>query len=75
MQTQSISRVLGNRYLFLHQCPPLSRPPQTLFGADYPFQPLESVSLINESLEALNLSSEDQGAIEAKNLLRILRHP
>jgi predicted TIM-barrel fold metal-dependent hydrolase len=50
-------------------------PEHLVFGTDYPFQPLESVSLINESLDALNLSSEDQEAIDSKNLLRILHGP
>ena len=47
-------------------------PEHLVFGTDTPFQPLESVSLINESLDALNLSSEDQEAIDSKNLLKIL---
>lgn len=49
-------------------------PEHLVFGTDYPFQPLEGVALINESIEALGLSVKDREAIEYGNLLRILHN-
>ncbi len=47
-------------------------PEHIVFGTDYPFQPLEGVSLINESIEALNLSDRDRESIEYGNIFKIL---
>lgn len=49
-------------------------PEHLVFGTDYPFQPLEGITLINESLDALGLSVKDREAIEYGNLLRILHN-
>lgn len=49
-------------------------PEHLVFGTDYPFQPTESISLVNESLEKLNLSPKALEAIEGKNILRILHN-
>ncbi len=50
-------------------------PEHLVFGTDYPFQPLEGISLINESIERLGLSAEVMESIKAKNLLKILHNP
>jgi aminocarboxymuconate-semialdehyde decarboxylase len=49
-------------------------PEHLVFGTDYPFQPLEGVVLINESIDALGLSAKDREAIEYRNLLSILHN-
>ena len=47
-------------------------PEHLVFGTDFPFQPVESIRLINESIEALGLSPALKEGIEKKNILRIL---
>lgn len=47
-------------------------PEHLVFGTDFPFQPLESIRLINESIDALGLSPADLEGVESKNVLRIL---
>ena len=49
-------------------------PEHLVFGTDYPFQPLEGIALINESLDVLGLSLKDREAIDYGNLLRILHN-
>ena len=47
-------------------------PEHLVFGTDFPFQPLESIRLINESIDALGLSPAALEGVESKNVLRIL---
>ena len=56
----------------LHCALEIVGPQHLVFGTDYPFQPLGGVALINESIDALRLSTEALEAIEYGNLLRIL---
>ena len=49
-------------------------PEHLVYGTDYPFQPLEGIALINESLDVLGLSLKDREAIDYGNLLRILHN-
>ena len=50
-------------------------PEHLVFGTDTPFQPIDNIPLINDSLDALGLSTEDREAIDSENLLRILHRP
>jgi aminocarboxymuconate-semialdehyde decarboxylase len=50
-------------------------PEHVVYGTDFPFQPVESIAMVNENLERLKLSPEALEAIEGKNLLRILLNP
>ncbi len=47
-------------------------PEHLVFGTDHPFWPLESISLLNESVGKLDLSPSEREAVESKNVLRIL---
>ncbi len=43
-----------------------------VFGTDFPFQPLESIRIISESIDALALPPALKEGVEEKNILRIL---
>ncbi len=47
-------------------------PEHLVFGTDFPFQPVESIRLINETIEALGLPPALKEGVEKKNILRIL---
>lgn len=53
----------------------IAGPEHLVFGTDFPFQPLESIPMINASLAKLNLSSREMEDIGNKNILRILHNP